>query len=175
MAKTILCATDGSEHAAKAVSLAVDLAANEAGSELIFVHVMERHMSMDQLGRFASHAHLKDIVEPELARIEGEIVAAAGPYPMTWVPPPAPEVVHRIGEVLLADARLEAESKGVASVETHLEEGDPAGRILDRAAAHDADLIVLGSRGLGALKGLLVGSVSQKVNHLSRCTCVTVK
>ena len=53
--------------------------------------------------------------------------------------------------------------------------GDPASRILETAAAEQADMIVMGSRGLGGLKGLLVGSVSNKVNHLAKCTCVCVK
>ena len=38
-----------------------------------------------------------------------------------------------------------------------------------------ADMIVLGSRGLGHIAGLVMGSVSHKVSHLSDCTCITVK
>ncbi len=174
MYKTILCALDGSDHAARAVTLAVDLC-ERYGAKLVLVHALARHMSTDQLGRFASHAHLKDIVEPEIERIEAQLVASAGPHPVTYVPPPSPQVVIRIGEVLLEDARLEAEARGVGEVEMHLDEGDPAQRILERARTHGADMIVMGSRGLGALKGLLLGSVSQKVAHLAPCTCVTVK
>jgi nucleotide-binding universal stress UspA family protein len=38
-----------------------------------------------------------------------------------------------------------------------------------------ANLIVSGARGLSDLKGLLVGSVSHKLSHLSPVTCITVK
>jgi nucleotide-binding universal stress UspA family protein len=33
----------------------------------------------------------------------------------------------------------------------------------------------MGSRGLGKMAGVLMGSISHKVSHLSKCTCVTVK
>ena len=48
-------------------------------------------------------------------------------------------------------------------------------RILAAAEHENADMIVMGSRGMGDLKGLFVGSVSNKVSHLAPCTCVTVK
>ena len=68
-----------------------------------------------------------------------------------------------------------AREKGVKTVEARLQEGDPAHEILTCAKTENADLIVMGSRGLGGLKGLLMGSVSQKVSHLAECTCVSVK
>ena len=46
---------------------------------------------------------------------------------------------------------------------------------LQFAKNNDIDMIVIGSRGLGKIKGLLLGSVSSKVCHLAECTCVTVK
>ena len=55
------------------------------------------------------------------------------------------------------------------------ETGDAAEAILSVAKAEGADLIVMGCRGLGPLKSLLAGSVSQKVNHLATATCITVK
>ena len=56
-----------------------------------------------------------------------------------------------------------------------VEEGDPVERILEAQKREQADLIVLGSRGLGNMKGLLLGSVSHKVAHLAECACLTVK
>jgi nucleotide-binding universal stress UspA family protein len=37
------------------------------------------------------------------------------------------------------------------------------------------DHIVIGARGRGALTGLVLGSVSQKVVHLAHCPCTIVK
>ena len=65
--------------------------------------------------------------------------------------------------------------KGVAKVKQTVEEGNPAKIILSVAESAGVDMIVMGSRGLSDLKGILLGSVSQKVGQLSTCTCVTVK
>lgn len=47
--------------------------------------------------------------------------------------------------------------------ETELFEGSPAEVVLDLAQSRDVDLIVVGSRGLGAAKGTLLGSVSSEI------------
>jgi nucleotide-binding universal stress UspA family protein len=60
-------------------------------------------------------------------------------------------------------------------VTTLLAGGDPADAILEAAKREKADTIVLGSRGLGDFKGLVLGSVSHKVAAHAECTCITVK
>ena len=47
--------------------------------------------------------------------------------------------------------------------------------ILDFAETNDIDLIVMGSRGLGVVKGVLLGSVSQYVVEQSKCPVLVVK
>jgi nucleotide-binding universal stress UspA family protein len=56
-----------------------------------------------------------------------------------------------------------------------IETGDPAQRITQYAKAHDCDEIVMGTRGLGTLKGLVLGSVAQKVMHLTDRPVLLVK
>ena len=64
------------------------------------------------------------------------------------------------------------ESLGVKAV-GHLVEGDPASAILDTADDVDADLVVVGSRGLGRATRFLRGSVSSKVaSHAKRSVLV---
>ena len=59
-------------------------------------------------------------------------------------------------------------------VHEELLEGSEAEAILTVAENHRADLIVMGTRGFGAVKGMLVGSVSRKVIHLSTCPVMVV-
>ena len=60
-------------------------------------------------------------------------------------------------------------------MEAYVVDGSPAERILMAEDHEGADMIVMGSRGLGRVADIFLGSVSQKVSHLSKCTCVTVK
>jgi len=66
----------------------------------------------------------------------------------------------------LADASAAAEERHVP-YETEILEGSPAEKILEVAATHGAELIVIGSRGRGAVTGAVLGSVSSDVVHRS--------
>lgn len=83
--------------------------------------------------------------------------------------------LRALGTKIIAAAEQEAKGHGVERIETAVVEGDPAERIIDYAKDHDVDIIVIGSRGLGTFKGLLLGSVSNKVSHKTDRTCVIVR
>lgn len=71
--------------------------------------------------------------------------------------------------------RVRATDPALADVETRATAVNdlPARALLD--AAEDADLVVVGARGVGGFKGLLLGSVSQQVVHHSPCPVVVVR
>ncbi len=78
-----------------------------------------------------------------------------------------------LGQRIVDGAKARAKELGVRDVETLVVGGDAAEQIV--AAARDADLIVMGTRGLGAARGMLLGSVSNKVQQLAECPCMTTK
>ncbi len=150
MVDVILVPTDGSEHAGKAVTLAADLA-QKYGARMIALHVM----SPDWSGR---------IPEELQSYARNEHIEAT-----------AREILESVGRQILRGAESAARAAGLEQIDTQLEYGDTAATVLSVAAAQNADFIVMGSRGLGDMKGLLLGSVSHKVASHSPCTCITVK
>ncbi|MBR1579429.1 MAG: universal stress protein [Selenomonadaceae bacterium] len=81
--------------------------------------------------------------------------------------------VKKAGQVILE--RAENMMPGNIEHETYSETGSPAVTILDFEKRLDIDLIVMGSRGLGLIKGVLLGSVSQYVIEQSTCPVLVVK
>lgn len=86
----------------------------------------------------------------------------------------ASEIPDLVGRATLAHARERALRAGAAKIQLQALAGDPTEEILSTAMRDNVDTIVLGKRGRGTLTGLLLGSVSQKVVSLARCTVVVV-
>jgi nucleotide-binding universal stress UspA family protein len=147
MFNTIVVAVDGSDHAAKAAEVAIDMA-KRYGSKLIALSVY-RHIS--QLESTHSLVRARYTPEPPDATL-GELARDA----VDWVAERAKE-------------------QGLDEVETAVKRGPISRTIVEFAKDRSADAIILGSRGLGDVTGMLLGSVSHKVNSLSECTCITVK
>jgi nucleotide-binding universal stress UspA family protein len=81
-----------------------------------------------------------------------------------------PVQVFRGGaQPVLDGVAKQLQEKGVAVSRTHLLRGRPADRVCDLARQLDASMIVVGSRGLGRLARVLVGSVSEGVVHDAPC------
>ena len=74
----------------------------------------------------------------------------------------------------VVDEALQKLDQTKLKVHTELLEGPEAESILKTSENLQAGLIVMGTRGLGAVKGLLLGSVSRKVIHLASCPVMVV-
>lgn len=76
-------------------------------------------------------------------------------------------------QAILDDARQKLGRTSFA-VQDELREGPESDSILKVAENREADLIVMGTRGFGTVKGFLVGSVSRKVIHYAACPVMVV-
>jgi nucleotide-binding universal stress UspA family protein len=82
--------------------------------------------------------------------------------------------LSEVADQVLARAAEHAQGKGVRA-ETHARESDPAEAIIEVASAQNADLIVVGSRGLSGVQRILLGSVSSKVSEHASCSVMIVR
>ncbi|CAM3449348.1 universal stress protein [Halomonas lysinitropha] len=145
MYNSILVPVDGSEHAKKALSVACQLARQESAI-LHLLHIPE------ELAHETTLVWGIGAIAIEASREEREAVGK--------------QVVDR--------AEQAARELGATHIETMIRQGDPARTIISEASRCKVDAIVMGSRGLSDLKGLVVGSVSHKVSHTADCTVITV-
>jgi nucleotide-binding universal stress UspA family protein len=81
---------------------------------------------------------------------------------------------HEAGELLDKETERLRDAGGTVSG-AHLREGRPAEEINNLAEELDVGLVIIGSRGLGAMKRLVMGSVSEGVVHLAPCPTLIVR
>lgn len=171
MIDTILIPIDGSSAARKALTFGSDLAARY-GARIVLLHVLLRHGLADTVRGLS-----------DLERITGESLEKAfeahSELRLCDVVRSSEESQRQVLEIIARQVVKVAEaflrSRGLNNFETVVEDGDVTARILECAERKNADVIVMGSRGLSNLEGLLLGSTSHKVCHLARCTCITVR
>jgi nucleotide-binding universal stress UspA family protein len=75
----------------------------------------------------------------------------------------------------ILDSALRVLGKIPGEIHTELIEGSPAEAIIEVASTRQSELIVMGSRGMGSLAGLLLGSTSQKVVSHAACPVLIVR
>jgi nucleotide-binding universal stress UspA family protein len=80
----------------------------------------------------------------------------------------------RSGEKIIKKA-LEQMGDISFEVEEDLLEGPAAEAIVWAAEVRGADLVVMGTRGMGSFKGLVFGSVSTKVTHYAPCPVMVIR
>jgi nucleotide-binding universal stress UspA family protein len=66
-------------------------------------------------------------------------------------------------------------NKSGINIHTVLIEGDPASKIIRYSEMERFDIIIIGSRGMGQFKEMILGSVSNKVLHHAKCSVMVVR
>ncbi len=147
MVRNIVIAMDGSDHARRAADLAGEIA-ESLGAAIHILYVLPRHEVPDEIKDFPSVEHMDSSGNLEL------------------------DVAH---ERIVGPVERALTEQGVVDVQGHALAGNPVETILDYITDHDIDMVFTGRRGLGPIEGVLLGSVSSKLNHHADCTVVTVK
>ena len=128
----------------------------------------------------SDHARRAARISGDMARLQADpqlrLVCALEPLPTELGKPFIDELIterNQIGTILLKQA-CDLIGSGV-EVHEELIYGSPAESILRVASSHECDLIIMGTRGLSGLRGLLLGSQIQKVISLSEVPVLAVK
>jgi nucleotide-binding universal stress UspA family protein len=145
MFDSIVVGTDGSSTAGEAVRQATELA-KAVNATIYLVSAYEP--------------------VPE-GRLRDERVQV--PDDMQWMINPREDVDATLKEA------AEGIQQGGLQVEIYAREGDPADAILDVAEEQNADLIVVGNKGMTGAKRFLLGSVPNKVSHHAPCSVMIIR
>jgi len=143
--KSIVVGTDGSDTATQAVRQAVDLA-TAVGAQIEVVSAYEP-------------------VPAQRLREERRET----PEDLQWAINPREDV-----DATLEAAAALAREAGV-EVSVYPRQGDPADAVLDVAEEREADLIVVGNKGMTGAKRFLLGSVPNKVSHHAPCSVLIIR
>jgi nucleotide-binding universal stress UspA family protein len=141
----ILLATDGSKEARLAAQAAAELS-KDTGSEVHVTYVLPSPRELR-----GHHTYSRDVMRSVLEQAEGEARS-----------------------FLEAQAKQVGESGGKVA-ETHLRAGEPDKEIVKLSEELGVGTIVIGSRGLGAVKRALMGGVSESVVRHAHCPVFVVR
>jgi len=171
--KNIVLAIDGSDPAKHAQDVAIDMASRYEAS-LTLVHVLTHDHPSSEFSRMAEVENLLDSKRPKV-RSKEDTYKSIARFLGSVNDEKEARIIVLIGEQLLKNASKSASQAGVENVTTEIRDGDFANCILEVAKKVDADIIVMGRRGLSNLKGFVTGSVSHKVSQRAECSVLTVK
>ncbi len=147
MIKKLLVAVDGSGHSMKAVDYAASIAA-AMDAQIIVLYVLKTHELPKGLSNYAEIEH---------------------------IPGGNEAVLQKAASDLVAEAKGRASKKGAKDVAGEVIDGPVARTVIARAKHHNADMIVIGSRGMGNIEATLRGGVSHRVELMAKCPVLTVR
>jgi nucleotide-binding universal stress UspA family protein len=147
-ARTVVCGVDGSRDSLHALRAAGDLAESLRARLIV--------------------AHVTDPIQATITHAELSAGGNLGRVPMSVS---QTEVEQQAAEAILERAIADA---GVANAEQRVLAGGPADSLAALAEREGAAFIVVGSRGHGGVKTLLLGSVSNGLIAIARCPILVV-
>jgi nucleotide-binding universal stress UspA family protein len=146
MVSRILVANDGSQNAKKALDLAISLA-RCTDSKLDMISVFP--VSIPALGVIDIGA-ADQYIEAQDESIKVEYAR------------------------VVSGTKASAKAAGI-DIDCHIARGGSADEIVSYACRINADLIVVGHRGLNAFQSLILGTTSERVVHTAKCSVLVVR
>ena len=150
----ILLASDGSETAAHAMEVAVELS-KKTDSELHVLYVGEYSPAL----LYPQAADTSWVVQEDLAPIQEE----------------QGQQFEQVARQTLDAEVQQVRAAGGTVAQAHLRLGTPAAEIVELAEDLKVGLVVVGSRGLGGIRRALMGSVSDSVVRHAHCLVLVVR
>src|SRR5215217_4852220 len=141
----ILLATDGSEEARQAAQAAAELS-KDTGSEVHVTYVLPSPAELR-----GHHLYSRDVMRSVLEQAEGD------------------------ARLFLEEQAKQVGASGGKVAETHLRAGEPDKEIVRLSEELGVGTIVMGSRGLGAVRRALMGGVSESVVRHAHCPVFVVR
>lgn len=139
--KKVVVAIDGSEASRGVINYALHYSAREKDAELFFIHVAE-----DSEYKKVSFSNFSVNVPPCDADVKMEF------------------------EKFINEEIKTSGAEKPAKMSVHVATGSPYGRIVSFAEEKDADIIMIGHRGLSDLERFFLGSVASKVVEHAPCS-----
>jgi nucleotide-binding universal stress UspA family protein len=141
----ILLATDGSQEARQAAQAAAELS-KDTGSEVHITYVLPSPRELR-----GHHTYSKEVMKSVLEQAEGD------------------------AQSFIEEQAEQIRTSGGKVAETHLRAGEPDKEIVRLSEELGAGTIVMGSRGLGAVRRALMGGVSESVVRHAHCPVFVVR
>ena len=174
--KSIVVATDGSAAADRAVGAAAELAAAQ-GAKLTIVNVQDQRTLSEAKEHFAEVELPKTFEGPDedLPNEARLAFMRLDPADLTRMSDRHTAFMRQyLSDSILSRASKLATQAGAVEPQVVSATGEVAKAVLSAAETADADLIVVGRRGLGTMAELLLGSVSQKILHKAHTNVLAV-
>ncbi|MCL4429997.1 MAG: universal stress protein [Chloroflexi bacterium] len=149
MIRNVLVAVDGSENSDRALDFALDLAEKYSAAVTV-LNVSE---------------------SPAMGAVPLEPTTVSGDSMVLFA-----KDLRRLHEEILSSAVAHAkEAYPKVVVSSKLREGNPALEIVAEAKEAGFDVVVVGHRGVGRVREIFLGNISEKVSHLAPCPVIIVR
>jgi len=173
---TILIAVDGSAEANKALDVASQLA--NSNSSLIVLHASNDKGISNQMRLGVEIEYADEIRQRVNALGLSSSLPDEEQYARTMLShsESVAQVIDAVaGENIVKRAIQLLSEHNIENISSLVVNDDPSDAIIKASKERIVDTIVMGSRGTGKMRGLLLGSVSQSVLHRAGCTVIIVK